>query len=353
MRGAALLGFGTNPLFNNGLPGSAATTPVTTTKSSPASAFDMRGAALLGFGTNPLFNNGLPGSAAAVPAATVAAAAATVVAAKKVSDAAIKLAPLPKVGLTDYSNAQTLSASMQAVVKGITVPLAGGVPAGSVMGPDGTPTPLPEILPSTLKAIQSSGQSLSARRKEVLGQAAVLGATYLSSDIFTNTGVRGPDGKPSNYATEGAQAGAMVGGIVGGIVPVIGPVLGGVLGSALGGFIGGREKKPQTPITPEYAALAKIEQNTREAVTAITNQTRSILSPENRLLYAPSTFQIPGARPFDSGSSAAVAAGDTHVGGVVININGADKSGADLADEIAARLGTQLSNLGTYTDSRY
>lgn len=154
-------------------------------------------------------------------------------------------------------------------------------------------------------------------------------------------------GMPTNYGVEGSQIGTMVGGMI----PGLGP-FGAAIGAVVGGFLGSLFHRRVPKNTPEYEALAKIERNTREAVDAISNQTRSLLSPENRLLYSPSTFAMPGMQPFASGSSAEVAGGQANVK-IEVNINAGDRSAADLAAEIAGHLQSELVTIGTFTNPRF
>lgn len=198
----------------------------------------------------------------------------------------------------------------------------------------------------------SDGTRLSPKQTALL-QAATLAATYTSSAVFGRNGVRSSTGMPLNYAVEGSQVGSSIGMMA---APFMGPLapVAPIIGSLLGGFVGSRFGKPdEPPPIPQFDALAKIERNTRETAESIQNQTRTLLSPENRLLYAPSTFQMPGYKPFDAGqSNTSSVNGPNTLPPIVINVNGAQDP-QTIAEQVAAHLKTQLGDFGTYTDSRY
>lgn len=176
-------------------------------------------------------------------------------------------------------------------------------------------------------------------------QLATLASVYASTAVFGGTKTY-DNGQPKNYAAEGSQLGSVAGSFIPGLGPV-GSIVGAVVGGALGSLF---KRKAPPKNTPEYEALSKIERNTRESVNAITNQTRSLLSPEDRLLYAPSTFSVPQMQPFGGASAASNTTVQMQIS---IPINAGDRSTADLAQEIAGHLKTQLATLGTFTDSRF
>jgi hypothetical protein len=240
----------------------------------------------------------------------------------------------------------TVSTTGSSNPKGPMALVKGNPNMGVTIGPDGS-----TIVQGALGAAVSVGGGLdkstkAAQRSAALWQLATLAAVYGSSMIFGGN-KKYSDGSPKNYASEGSQVGSMVGSMtpLGPVGAVVGAVVGGLLGSLF-------HRKPPPKNTPEYEALVKIERNTRESVDAITNQTRNLLSPENRLLYTPSTFSMPQMQPFGSGSSADAAAGAANIT-VEVNINAGERSTADLAAEIAGHIKAQLNTVGTFTNSRY
>jgi hypothetical protein len=105
-------------------------------------------------------------------------------------------------------------------------------------------------------------------------------------------------GGGSQMASTGSSLGGMVGmtlGSAGGpLGSMVGGMVGNLVGGALGGWLGGGKDTESTQV---YAHLDAIERATRETVTAIERQTDALISPENRLLNLPSTFNIPGYMP--------------------------------------------------------
>lgn len=212
---------------------------------------------------------------------------------------------------------------------------------GITLGPDGSVIVQGAI--GSAAMVKNSGSKQMSQKQAAAWQLATLAAVYGSSIAFGGN-KRYEDGTPKNYASEGSQFGSMIGGMT--PLGPIGAVLGAVAGGLLGSFL---HRKAPPKNTPEYEALAKIERNTKEAVDAISNQTRSLLAPENRLLYSPSTFQMPQMQPFSSGSGQAVAGGNAKI---EININGAGREAGDIATEVANRLKSELMGFGTFTDTR-
>lgn len=174
--------------------------------------------------------------------------------------------------------------------------------------------------------------------KALLGNAASLVGAYGGAALGGAIGGRGVAG---SYAGEGAALGTALGQAFL-PVPVVGGLVGGLLGGAIGGLFGsGDESKPP----PELQTLERIERNQRATITAIENQTRQLLSVDNRLLNVPASFTVPGYRPLglSSGNS---------TGSVVINIDARGASpGMEANIESAVRRGLRAE--GTYTDFRY
>lgn len=165
--------------------------------------------------------------------------------------------------------------------------------------------------------------------KMALSMAGQMGGAYLGSQ----TGVRG--GK--NYAQEGSSIGAMLGMAV----PGLGP-FGGLIGGALGGFIGGRFGKDRDS-EQQYAALEKIERNTRQQVEVLESQT-AMMRLDSRFLNVAAGFTVPTYRPF--GATAAAP-------NVQINVYAAEgQNESVIAEQVATALRRELSGRGSGFDVR-
>ena len=166
--------------------------------------------------------------------------------------------------------------------------------------------------------------------------------------IGTKAGVN----RGSNYGSEGAQIGSTLGLIIGSATPLgpIGGAIGSVVGGLLGGLIGGRFGKKKDEVTPEYAALDRIDRNTRDTVSAVENQTRQLLSLDNRLLNVPATFRVPQYAIAGGGGGAfGVAGGNTFQISIQISeSSNARQTAAMVVDQLRA----ELRGAGSYVSPR-
>ncbi len=107
-------------------------------------------------------------------------------------------------------------------------------------------------------------------------------------------------------AQTGSSLGSMVGFMAGG---PIGAFAGGVIGGFLGGkLFGGGKQQPEVP------QLQAIERAQRDTIAAIEQQTSQLLSPDNRIMNLPSTFNIPAYMPqFGSGGQSISVTNDVRV----------------------------------------
>jgi hypothetical protein len=144
--------------------------------------------------------------------------------------------------------------------------------------------------------------------------------------------------KDHNYADTGASFGTMVGSYLGG---PIGGIAGGLLGGMLGGLIHKKEQK-----TIEYAQAERIERNTREAVTAIENQTRQLMTLDNRSLYVPASFVMPQYLPGQFGGGG----GNNNV---TIHVNQPGATAEEIARHVDRVINQSSRTGGTYTPFRY
>jgi hypothetical protein len=147
----------------------------------------------------------------------------------------------------------------------------------------------------------------------------------------------------TNYAGTGSSVGGMIGGMA------FGPI-GGLVGGLLGGLVGGLFGKHQPKVTPEFAALAKIERNTRETVTALDNQTRQLFDLDSRMLNVPATFTVPAFAPFGAGSTGGIA---IHPGAITVHVQQSNASAPDIGREVARAVAQELRANGTAYDSRF
>jgi hypothetical protein len=172
------------------------------------------------------------------------------------------------------------------------------------------------------------------------GMAAMMAGT-LGGGILGNALSPYKDG--TNYAGTGSSVGGMLGGMA------FGPI-GGLVGGLLGGLVGGLFGKHQPKVTPEFAALAKIERNTRETVTALDNQTRQLFDLDSRMLNVPATFTVPTLAPFGAGSTGGIA---IHPGAITVHVQQSNASAPDIGREVARAVAQELRANGTAYDSRF
>lgn len=148
-----------------------------------------------------------------------------------------------------------------------------------------------------------------------------------------------------SYAQEGSGIGAGLGGtfLTTSLGLFGGPLVGGLLGGLLGGLFG----KRQPPITPPLGILERIEKNTRDAVTAIDNQTRNLLNLDSRLLNVPAGFAVSSYRPLAVGSGSNA----SQTNNFTFNIQSADPVG--VRREVEKVLSTQIRQQGVFSSTKY
>jgi hypothetical protein len=190
-------------------------------------------------------------------------------------------------------------------------------------------------------------------RTEKLKQLAVTGGTMAGNLLGGQLGTKHGVNNGSNYGSEGAQLGATLGAVAGSFIPIpglgtwAGAALGGAAGGLLGGFFGGRVGK-QTP-PPAFAALDRIDRNTRETVSAIEAQTHGLLNLENRLLNVPANFRIPGYAVAGAGGFG----GDGGAGGWNVTVNVTEAQNAqNTSQRVVDALRAELRGAGSYVSPR-
>lgn len=175
--------------------------------------------------------------------------------------------------------------------------------AGNVMRQSVGLDPL-DIPKYTLPGVEVVGTPARKSGPDWKGPAALL-AGQLGGTLLGR-------GKP------GAQTGSSMGSLLGGAAGTkllttalgsfagpVGMIAGGLLGGLVGGLFGGDSPKE----TRQIQILEAIEREQRDTITAIENQTDSLLRPQNRLLNLPSTFNVPDRNP--SGVASVNYGGDT------------------------------------------
>jgi hypothetical protein len=137
---------------------------------------------------------------------------------------------------------------------------------------------------------QARQAQLQLLKQQAAAQIGILGGGFLGNKLGVNNG--------NNYASSGAAVGTAVGSL---FTPV-----GGIVGGLVGGLLGGRFGRPKQERPIEFSQAERIAANTRETVSAIENQTRTLLNLEDRLLNVPASFVVPQYRPFGAAAGAAV-----------------------------------------------
>jgi hypothetical protein len=185
--------------------------------------------------------------------------------------------------------------------------------------------------------ISTSSISRKDQLKQLALTGAIMGGNILGGSIGTRKGVN----NGSNYGSEGAQLGSTLGAGIGLLAGPLGGAVGGVLGGLVGGLFGGRLGKGQQ--TPEFAALDRIDRNTRETVQAIDNQTRMLVL-ESRLLNVPASFRVPRY---------AVAGAGGEFAGMNVNITVNESGSArNTAQQVVDQLRTEVRGAGSFVSPR-
>jgi TP901 family phage tail tape measure protein len=180
-------------------------------------------------------------------------------------------------------------------------------------------------------------------KQQALNALASLAGTYGGAAIGNNLA---GSHKNYNYADLGASIGTIAGSFI--PIPYVGPLIGGVLGGVLGGLF--HKSKPTQ--TPEYSALEAIARNTRDTVTTIDNQTRSLLSLDNRLLNVPASFRVPQYSPIGSaGAGAFGTSGGSTFGDINITVHEASDA-RQTAALVVDQLRAELRGAGSYVSPR-